>query len=93
MEDASLSATNLAVIVDTPSASEMAHVEKLVRDFLAAEYRIVKEMLAKHRLFLDAIAKRLMGETFVDQAELNEIRREHFFDQDSLDRTLPTVLV
>ncbi|WP_108646458.1 hypothetical protein [Polynucleobacter rarus] len=65
---------NLSVTTDimmTPSQS--AHVEKLTRDFLAQEYRVVREKLNNHRNVLDEIASRLMSDPIVDQDELSQI--------------------
>lgn len=52
------SASNLAVVGDEPTASEIAHVETLVRKFLATEYQIVLDMLRANRPLLDQLRKR-----------------------------------
>lgn len=62
---------------DEFTASEAAHIEGLVREFLAVEYRAVKEMLTAHRPLLDAIADRLMWDPIVDQDALAELVRTH----------------
>ena len=67
------SASNLAVVVSNPTPSEYAHVEGLIRQFLAEEYQHVLKRLADNRSLLDAIADRLMWDPIVDQDELKEI--------------------
>lgn len=65
---------NLSVVIDneiTPSQS--VHIEKLTREFLAQEYRVVRDKLNTHRSVLDEIASRLMTDPIVDQDELSEI--------------------
>jgi cell division protease FtsH len=73
MTTADKSASNLAVVVSTPTLSEYAHVEGLIRQFLAEEYQHVLKRLADNRSLLDAIADRLMWDPIVDQDELKEI--------------------
>jgi len=70
-------ASNLAVVVDKPTTAQTEYVEGLVRDFLAAEYRVVKSLLSDHRTFLDAIAERLMWDPVVDQEALGQLWKEH----------------
>ncbi len=77
MEEEGQSATNLAVIVGEPSASELVHFETLVREFLAAEYTVVKSMISANRSYLCAIADRLMWDPILDQKGLFEISQEH----------------
>jgi hypothetical protein len=77
MEREGQTASNLAVVdSDAPSASETAHVERLVREFLAAEYAAVTAMLTEHRALLDAIAERLLREPIVDQEAIMELVRQ-----------------
>jgi ATP-dependent Zn protease len=59
------------------SDSEDADVEALVREFLANEYRIVRERLAANRALLDDVAERLMWDPVVDQDELADICKKH----------------
>src|ERR1035437_1937065 len=69
---------SLAGINDDPfTASESAHTEALVREFLATEYGVVMEMLSTHRALLDAIAERLLVDAVVDQEALEGLVREH----------------
>lgn len=78
MESEGRAASNLAIVDgDTISASEHAHVERLVRQFLRVEYRVVKDMLAAHRPLLDAIAEGLMRDAVLDQAAIAGLVREH----------------
>jgi cell division protease FtsH len=78
MESEGRASSNLAIVDgDTISASQHAHVEVLVREFLAAEYGVVKEMLATNWSLLDAIAGRLMRDTVADQGVIVEMVREH----------------
>jgi hypothetical protein len=44
-----------------------------VQQFLADEYRVVKEMLRENRVFVDAIAELLLQEAVVDQRGLMEL--------------------
>jgi cell division protease FtsH len=71
------SASNLAVIVGKPSASEEAYLEGLTRQFLSDEYSIVLKQLAEQRPLLDAIADRLMWDPVVDQSDLLALSQHH----------------
>lgn len=77
MEQSGGSESNLAVVFGKPTDSEFAHFETLVREFLATEYRAVREMLAANRALLDGVAERLMWDPVVDQEELAEICKKH----------------
>ena len=77
MDQPGRSAGNLNVAVGKPSASHVAHVEELVRGFLATEYAAVMEILAAHRPFVDAIAERLLWDPILDQKTLAELAEEH----------------
>lgn len=77
MEQSGGSESNLAVVFGKPTDSEFAHFEALIRNFLATEYRVVREMLAANRALLDDVAERLMWDPVVDQDELTEICRKH----------------
>lgn len=81
MEGADGSAGNLAVIVGKPSPSEMAHVEELVRRFLAREYGVALSALARNRGLLDAITDRLQSDAVLDQSELAAICHLHMIVQ------------
>lgn len=77
MECANASGSNLAVVVGDPTPSESAHVEGLIRQFLAIEYAVVLQCLAADRALLDAITERLLTNTIMDQAELIAICQQH----------------
>ena len=77
MEKAGQSESNLAVIVGKPSDSECAHIEKLVREFAAEEYRYVLQTLTKHCDLMDDVAARLLCDPVVDQSALAEICNKH----------------
>lgn len=66
---------NLAIIFGTPSPSEYAHVERLVREFLAEQYRLVKGLLQTNRSLLDEIHRRLMTSAVLDQGDMEDICR------------------
>lgn len=66
---------NLAIIFGTPSPSEYAHVERLVREFLAEQYRLVKNLLQANRALLDEIYVRLMTSAVLDQGDMESICR------------------
>jgi len=48
-----------------------------VRWFLAKEYGVVMAMLERHRLFVAAIAERLLADPILDQATLMELAGVH----------------
>jgi hypothetical protein len=72
-----MSASNLAILVGTPSPSEFAHNEHLVRQFLATEYAQTLNLLQTNRPLLDAITDRLMWDPIVDQEELKALLAEN----------------
>ena len=72
-----VSASNLAILLGTPSPSEYAHNEHLVRQFLATEYAQTLNLLQTNRPLLDAITDRLMWDPIVDQEELKALMAEH----------------
>lgn len=80
MEKPGGSESNLAVVYGKPTDSEYAHIERLSREFLATEYRVVRETLTANRALLDDVAERLMWDPVVDQDELAEICRKHGVD-------------
>ena len=69
------SENNLAVILGTPTPSEYAHIETMVREFLATQYRIVREQLAAHRALLAAIQAQLLETAILDQQEMAQLYR------------------
>jgi hypothetical protein len=76
MEQEGQSGSNLKVSKldgDPFTPSEAALVETLVQQFLAEEYREVKEMLSGNRAFVDAIAELLLKEAIVDQRALMKL--------------------
>ena len=75
IDDRRCSGDNLAVVIDTPSPSEMAHVENLTRQFLGIQYRAVLMLLEQNRELLDAIAEALLEQQFLSQEALSTIVR------------------
>lgn len=76
MGEPGASASNLAIVVGTPTPTEYAHNERLVRRFLATEYGETMTLLQAHRALLDAIADRLLWDPIVDQDELKALMAE-----------------
>lgn len=70
------SSSNLAVVIGKASPSEMLHIETLVREFLAREYLVVRDMLLQQRTFLDTLADKLMATPMLDQGELSQLFNE-----------------
>jgi len=81
METSGKTATNLAVVIGTPTPSEYRFVEKLCRQFLEAEYAVVKQMLIDKISLLNMVTERLMEDKVLDQQELREMMA---FDADSM---------
>ena len=77
MDEAGKSASNLAVRLGKATPSSDAHVEGLVRGFLATQYGVVLAMLERHRSFVDAIAERLLIDPMLDQGTLMELAGVH----------------
>ena len=77
METIEASRSNLAVVVDPPAESEVAHNIALVRQFLADEYARVFDVLRQHRGFLETVRDRLLVDPVVDRAELVELCERH----------------
>lgn len=77
MNDAEISASNLAVVRGDASPSENLHNETLVRKFLANEYKAAIGILTEHRPLLDAIADRLMRDSVLDQREIAALYAAH----------------
>lgn len=77
MAQAHASGSNLAVVVGDPTPTESAHVEGLIRQFLAIEYAVDLQCLAANRDLLNAITERLLTTAILDQAELNAICQVH----------------
>jgi len=77
MDTPGKSEANLCVISDPPTSSELQHIEKMVRDFLAQEYKIVRDKLIANKLLLDEVANHLMRDNVVDQDELAEICKKY----------------
>jgi hypothetical protein len=69
------SCRNLATIFGSPNESECTHVEHLVREFLAEQYRLVRSLLQANRVLLDEIHGRLMASAVLDQGDMEEICR------------------
>lgn len=77
MDEPNNAELNLSVVTEMMTSSQSEHVEKLTRDFLAKEYRVVRDKLNTHRSVLDEIASRLMSDPIVDQDELADICLMH----------------
>jgi ATP-dependent Zn protease len=77
MDTPGKSEANLCVISDPPTSSELQHIEKMVRDFLAQEYKIVRDKLIANKSLLDEVANHLMRDNVVDQDELAEICKKY----------------
>lgn len=77
MEKEGQSGSNLAIVRGAPTPSEYAHIEMLVREFAAEEYRYVMKKLSDNRALLDDVAARLLWDPVVDQDELTELCIKH----------------
>jgi hypothetical protein len=76
MDDEELAGSNLAIVdAETVTPSELAHVERLVRQFLAVEYEKVKETLAAHGSLLDAVAEQLVRHEVLDRDAIAALMR------------------
>ena len=73
MEKPGASGSNLSIVIGTPSPSEFAHTEALVRGFLATEYAAVTELLRANRRLLDTITERLLWDPVIDQSKLRAL--------------------
>lgn len=81
MEEEGESASNLAVVVGEPSDSECAHIEGLVRAFLATEYCAVRTMLQANRALLDETVRCLLERKVMRQDELRDIVDRHLLTE------------
>jgi len=77
MEDAGLSASNLAVVLGKAYEGEYLNIQNLVRKFLETEYTHVLNTLAAYRPLLESLAEHLLSEPIVDQHELLKIIKKH----------------
>lgn len=77
------SSSNLAVVIGKASPSEMLHIETLVREFLAREYLVVRDMLLQQRAFLDTLADKLMATPMLDQGELSKLYADAYASSES----------
>jgi cell division protease FtsH len=76
MDDEELSSSNLGVVdAETISPSERAHIEHLVRRFLAIEYEKVKEVLSEYNSLLDAVAEQLVLHEVLDRDAIAALMR------------------
>jgi cell division protease FtsH len=76
MDDDELSGSNLAIVdAETITPTELAHTERLVRQFLAVEYEKVKETLAAHGSLLDAVAEQLVRHEVLDRDAIAALMR------------------
>jgi len=76
---AETSATNLATVINEPSASELLHVEEMVRKFLEKMYMETIEILNINSGYFHAVIDELVEKNFLVQEELIEIyeRKNH----------------
>jgi cell division protease FtsH len=76
MDDEELAGSNLAVVdAETITPSEFAHIERLVREFLAAEYEKVKEVLSANNSLLDLVAEQLVLHEVLDRDAIAALMR------------------
>jgi ATP-dependent Zn protease len=76
MDDEELSGSNLAIVdAATITPSEFAHVERLVRQFLAGEYEKAKEVLEAHKSLLDTVAEQLVRHEVLDRDAIAALMR------------------
>jgi len=77
MDEPGQSESNLTVIYGDPTETEYAHIEKLTREFLAYEYKTVRDKLNQNKIILEDIAKCLIDDPILDQNELAKICKKH----------------
>ena len=77
MDEPGQSESNLTVIYGDPTETEYAHIEKLTREFLAYEYKTVRDKLNQYKIVLEDIAKCLIDDPILDQNELAKICKKH----------------
>jgi len=73
MEGEKYTGTNLAAIVNSESASEAAHIESLMRQFIERQYRYVLEMVKLNRELLDRIIAILLAREEIYQDDLRPL--------------------
>ena len=74
MDDSAASSRNLGVVLsDSPSPSEMRHVENLCRRLLEQEYLVVLEGLRRHRDLLSRIFQALRAEFILGRRDLEKL--------------------
>ncbi len=65
--------SNLMVVLDEPSQSHLAHIEKMVREFLSEQYQYVYSVLEKNKTLLNKVADALKKHKILDQSDLIDI--------------------
>lgn len=73
MESLDGAMSNLFINPAKASSSEVFRIESNVRAYLKKQYKIVYEILERHRNLLDEITNRLMSDRILDQEDINEI--------------------
>jgi len=73
------SSSNLAVLSRREEVDSLQYerISRDVRNFLKEQYKIVLETLQEHRLFVEAIADRLLWDPIVDQSEMIDLAVKH----------------
>jgi cell division protease FtsH len=79
MESGENSAAFLAVLPrgDKADPLQAGRVHREVRTFLANQYDYAMRTLTENRLFVDAVAERLLWDPVIDQGEMTEIAQQH----------------
>lgn len=77
MDRPGVSGSNLAVVFNEMNAQEFERTYEKARLFLMEEYAEVLRILERHRVFMDAIAERLMWDPLVDGEEMIELAAAH----------------
>jgi len=73
MEIAESAGSNLCVIIDAPSASEMEKVERVSQQYLQRQYQAVLNMIANNSHLFDAIKNMLLQNRVLAQDELSKL--------------------
>ena len=78
MDGQAISASNLAVLnLGEVDPLQYERVSKDVRNFLEEQYLYVMNTLKEKRVFVDAVAQRLLWDPVVDQQEMKTLSEQH----------------
>jgi cell division protease FtsH len=78
MEDESTAGSNLLLKIGTDvSDTEKHRIENAARLFLSRQYDVVLDQLRAHRVFLEAIADRLVKQKILDKGHLKSMAIEY----------------